>query len=376
MEAALGARARPVEVQPTGEKAVSKHATHEIAREIKPPAQWERGGIKLTEFCPCCAGHPGSAEEFSRRDDGFIFEDVWTLRRCSRCRSIWLVNRPDSESLRQAYESYYTHSAPAEGAGKDGLVAAGVNGYLNLRFRLARRPAALVGALALAAVPPLAFKLNIYGRHVPRCLIERGGRLLDVGCGNGDFLEIAREMGLDVTGCEPDPKAAEVSRARGFSVFDGSIHELPYGTDTFDFISMNHVIEHVEDPQEVLGAAYRLLKPGGLLWLGLPNPQALGIRIFGPGWKGFHPPYHLVIPSRNILRDWLTGAGFSRVDTLRRGAQSTGLWRESLRISQREAIDVPAIKAKLFKLVSDLGATIFPLWSEELLIVGRKGGGR
>lgn len=355
---------------------MSTHATHEVAREMKTPAQWERGRIKLTESCPCCAGPPGAAEEFSRRDDGLTFEDIWTLRRCSQCRSIWLVNRPDPESLCRAYESYYTHSAPPEGAGKDGLVAAAVNGYLNLRFRLSRCPAALMGALALAAVPPLAFKLNVYGRHVPRRLIKRGGRLLDVGCGNGDFLETAREMGLDVAGCEPDPKAAEVCRARGFSVFDGSIHQLPYGPGTFDFISMNHVIEHVEDPQEVLAAAYRLLKPGGLLWLGLPNSQAPGIRIFGPGWKGFHPPYHLVIPSGNILRDWLTEAGFSRVDTLRRGAQSPGLWRESLKITQREGIDVPAIKARLFRIVSDLGATIFPLWSEELLIVGRKGGRR
>lgn len=135
---------------------------------------------------------------------------------------------------------------------------------------------------------------------------------------------------------------------------------------------MNHVIEHVEKPQEVLKSAYELLRPGGRLWLGLPNPQAPGIRLFGASWKGFHPPFHLVIPSQRVLRDWLTDCGFKNVRALRRGMQSRGLWAESMRIYQRDGGEVPDLILHLIKMACDLGATMCPVWSEETVIVAEK----
>ncbi len=97
-------------------------------------------------------------------------------------------------------------------------------------------------------------------------------RLLDVGCGYGDFLHVARESGWRVEGFEFSPAAAEVCRSRyGLRVAVGDLLELEFAEGSFELITMWHVLEHLRHPLAVLRRCRALLEPGGVLALEVPN---------------------------------------------------------------------------------------------------------
>lgn len=97
------------------------------------------------------------------------------------------------------------------------------------------------------------------------------GRMLDVGCGTGAFLEVAEERGWDVTGTEFSAYAIKVAEARRFRVLKGEVWEAKLPAEAFDVVTCWHVIEHVADPKRVMEEIYRVLRPGGVLVLATPN---------------------------------------------------------------------------------------------------------
>ncbi|MFL6587555.1 MAG: class I SAM-dependent methyltransferase [Luteimonas sp.] len=333
---------------------------------------WSRGGLVSLGVCPACGGRSTRDGEYVRMDDQQAMADLWRMRDCAACASIYLDPRPTPKSLGRAYEDYYTHVSEPSEASQATLVARAINGYLNRRFRLDRQPAAAWGWWLFRVSLPLRMKLDVFGRHVPRALCDAGGRILDVGCGNGAFVLRAQQMGLTAYGSEPDPKAVEVCRRQGLDVVKDDIFSSHWTASAFDWITMNHVIEHVEQPERFLARALDLLVPGGVLWLGLPNPEALGFRWFGVGWKGLHPPFHLLIPSQRVLRRWLEDAGFEDVVFVRRGAQSAGMWSETAGLSRREGL-VRQLKFLPFvRLFGNVLASLGARWSEETIVVARR----
>jgi len=336
---------------------------------------WSRGRLEVAAACPACGRQAGIDREYARRDDMLAMPDIWRIVRCRACRSLYLAERPDMESLPRAYADYYTHAGESDEPASEharGLGSSLVNGYLNWRFGMHRAPATRAGALLFSAIPPLRMKLDVYGRHLPREKCNEGMRLLDVGCGNGAFLVRAREIGMRAFGCEPDPAAADACRAQGLDVTTGDLFVADFAESSFDYITLNHVVEHVLDHDKLLKELYRLLVPGGALWLALPNPAALGVAVFGKGWKGFHPPFHLMIPSQTELLRWLADAGFARGRVLRRGAQSPGMWRESAHIANREGTAPSRSLEAVARLAGDLLSTLTPRWSEETVVLAWK----
>jgi SAM-dependent methyltransferase len=142
------------------------------------------------------------------------------------------------------------------------------------------------------------------------------GRLLDVGCGNGDFLLFAQRAGWEAIGVEPDPKAVEVARARGLTVHLGTLETLHEAPESFQGITMNHVIEHVHHPRATLEHCYRLLKRGGWLWIETPNLDAQGHARYGENWIGLDTPRHLVVFTDRSLLRLLEEVGFARIERL------------------------------------------------------------
>ena len=113
--------------------------------------------------------------------------------------------------------------------------------------------------------------------------------LLDVGCGDGRFMQALKRRGWVVAGTETDVVAAELARNRTGAVVHGSA--LPHGSgERFDLVSLLHVLEHVPDPRQTLTDLRPLLTPDGRLLLVLPNADSLESRFFKTNW------YHLDLP--------------------------------------------------------------------------------
>ena len=151
---------------------------------------------------------------------------------------------------------------------------------------------------------------EIVGRSVVYLKASDRGCLLDVGCGNGRFLAQMRELGWEVMGVEPDSEAARIARKRfGLDVFQGTLEEAKFPDNSFDAITMNHVIEHVPDPIGLLAECRRILKPDGKMVMVTPNIQSLGRYLFGKAWLHWDPPRHLVLFSPKSLRACAERAG-------------------------------------------------------------------
>jgi SAM-dependent methyltransferase len=103
------------------------------------------------------------------------------------------------------------------------------------------------------------------------------GRLLDVGCGRGRWLRYVKDRtSFDVEGVEPSPEAAEYARSvRGLTVRTGDLSSAGYDDGSFDVVYLRNVLEHVADPGAFAGELRRILKPGGLAAVHVPNDASL-----------------------------------------------------------------------------------------------------
>ena len=139
---------------------------------------------------------------------------------------------------------------------------------------------------------------------------DEGGRLLDVGCYVGTFLDVARSCGWDVQGLEPSRWAAEVARGRyGLDVVTGSISEAELAPGSFDVVTLWDALEHLRDPRGSLERVREWLVPDGRLWLSTMNVEAAFPRLMGRRWPHYMR-MHLWYFSRPTLRRLLEAAGF------------------------------------------------------------------
>lgn len=272
---------------------------------------WPAAGIERAPDCPVCHSPDRALLHPDLEDRTFGAPGKWTMWRCTRCESAWLDPRPDTETIGMAYEEYYTHDQGVDEVAEAKSVPLRTrlgNGYRNWRYRATLRPASRLGIVVGTLLPPLAWATHATYRYLPRP--GKGGkRVLDVGCGSGVFLELAREYGWIVKGAEPDPVAREVAAERGFEV-RSSLAEWSGEAGQFDAVTLGHVIEHVHDPLSLLREIHALLRPGGMIFVETPNVDAIGHRLYGANWRGLEPPRHLVMFSSRSLRQVLRSAGF------------------------------------------------------------------
>jgi len=133
---------------------------------------------------------------------------------------------------------------------------------------------------------------------------------LDVGCGDGAFLQAAQAAGWQVTGIDFDAKALEVARSRGVDVVCGGLDVLKGDVGCYEYMTCSHVIEHVHSPAQWLRQMHALLAPQGTLWLQTPNLASLGHSYFGPDWRALDAPRHLCLFTPNGLNSLMHETGF------------------------------------------------------------------
>ncbi|MFL5733314.1 MAG: class I SAM-dependent methyltransferase [Chloroflexia bacterium] len=139
---------------------------------------------------------------------------------------------------------------------------------------------------------------------------RRGGRLLDVGCGTGNFLRLARDRDFDVAGVDADRLAVQVARDRfglsntTFATVEQLIAEPP--AERYDLISLFDVLEHLADPVAVVQGLARLLTPEGYLVITVPSASRWPA-LFDPYVDA--PPHHLTLWTPQALAACIDHAG-------------------------------------------------------------------
>ena len=195
----------------------------------------------------------------------------FTLWECRSCRLVFSVPVPGSVELPELYsEAYFTGGGP------------GYVGYLNDEATHRTQARRYLARLAREG--------------------QLRGRLLDVGCATGFFLDEARRAGWDVAGCEVSGYAAAHARnGLGLDVQCAPLLETSYPPASFDVITFFNVLEHIPEPRAVAERVHALLKPGGLLVIETWDRDSLAARAAGRRWHQYSPPFVVSYFNRRSL---------------------------------------------------------------------------
>lgn len=323
--------------------------------------EWPAHGLERVPVCPLCGSGRRSVLHAGLRDYAFrTAPGEWVLQRCEGCECAYLDPRPNAATIALAYARYYTHRTSWSSSGFAALRRRVAEAYLNARFGMSYPDALPGGRLIAALFPRKRAYLDVsYARHLEPA---PGGntRLLDVGCGNGEFLKFAAHLGWAAEGIDVDAEAVAAARASGCNVIQGNLEELPFRAGSYRHVTLSHVIEHVADPLKLLRQCLALLAPGGRLWLQTPNLRSVGHEVFGPSWRGLEPPRHLVLFDQRSLAAALAAAGFSGVEFREHPAITAFIWEESRRIAR---MSQPGARARRRLLALPPGALVADLWS-------------
>ena len=216
--------------------------------------------------CPLCG--PGPAQR-----QRHLFPPYGVVE-CSGCSLVLLSPRPTEARALALYQDAAYYDSSVAGRGYDE--------YLEVRGHWIRT---------------FDRRLRAVARH------QRPGRVLDVGCGPGFFLEAAALRGYEPWGLDPSAYAVEVARRSfGDRVHLGVLGAATLPAGHFDLVTAFDAFEHVYDPRRFLAAARRLLRPGGLLAITTPDPTSLLARLSGRRWVSFKIPEHVFYWSPATIR--------------------------------------------------------------------------
>ena len=145
--------------------------------------------------------------------------------------------------------------------------------------------------------------------------LVRPGRLLEVGSNLGYLLNVAGRRGWSAVGLELSDFAVRYAREHfGVDIRAQRLEDAGFDDASFDAVVLRDLLEHVRDPRATLGEARRVLRPGGVLALSLPNFACVNSRLGGPRWRHLHPEQHLFQFAPDTLRRLLDECGFGVVE--------------------------------------------------------------
>lgn len=252
-----------------------------------------------TASCNLC-GETRAVTIYSLPEIGGRMPGRFDIVRCVGCGLSYLSPRPSRETIVLYYpDDYYTFQTPPPPGMRDRLrrsaweSAPGYHLDGGLAYKIAGRS---VGAL-------IRTQVDIVLPHI------KEGKVLDVGCGNGRMLGWLSHRGWRVYGVDLSEDACRHAALEGIETFAGELEEASYPGDFFDAIVVNHVLEHMYDPLAILEECRRILKPGGLLAVGVPNFGCADRERFGPYWVSLDTPRHLHHFTQESLGSLIEKAG-------------------------------------------------------------------
>lgn len=233
--------------------------------------------------CPWCENP--TEKTVLELKDYFLSQEDFQIMECPHCGLRFTTPRPNPEVIGKYYQSedYYSHQK-----NNKGLVPR-IYEFVK-SFNIKHKASMAIGGLA-------------------------PGRLLDIGCGVGDFLVQVKKHGWEVQGIELSDDAKNIAEQRlGFRPKGPSDYAL-FEDHSFDVISLWHVLEHIDDLHFQTKEILRLLKPGGRLIIALPNFQSFDCQYYKEKWAAWDVPRHLNHFAPDVLRKMFNSIGFQTIDT-------------------------------------------------------------
>lgn len=249
--------------------------------------------------CPACGGARVTATGIPWLPSG---PEGHAWQECRDCGLIQTDLRPTDELVR----TWYDTAPRQQPAGKVGI--------------LGRWKPWLLRHVVLAATrrdwrrwPWLLLLHPLLGHFQGLPRLNHSGHVLDIGCGNGEWLAIAKMCGWTGVGIEVDPRRAAPAVARGIVIWQGDVASYPGQPQGFDVVRLWHVLEHLPDPAATLRTVRDWLKPGGELIVGIPNIRSAAHRIFRRTWSGLEYPKHLYHFTAPAIERLVQSAGFVQI---------------------------------------------------------------
>ncbi len=143
--------------------------------------------------------------------------------------------------------------------------------------------------------------------------IGKKGKVLDVGCAYGFFLQAAKKWGWQVTGVDISPYAIKMLKKNKIKGIVGDLRKIKFPQNSFDLVTTFHTLEHANDPVSLLKEIKRILKPGGMILVGVPDQKCLLARLLGKKWHGWQHEPHLFWFDKKSLYLLLNSLGFIRI---------------------------------------------------------------
>jgi SAM-dependent methyltransferase len=232
--------------------------------------------------CPICSKDV-SVGGYDLYDDRYGFPGRFRLATCGACDHRFLPQPFTPDAIKKLYTDYYPRSAYDPSRHRPFRPANAVRSWLK-------------GDYASA------------WRWVPANV-----RVLDIGCGSGEALGYHRTRGCDAYGVEADDNVGRVARQFGYNIHLGLFDPDLYAAESFDFVTLDQVLEHIPDPVRLLKGVFQVLKPGGVIVVSTPNTWGWGASIFGRRWIHWHVPYHVQWFSLSSMQRAATLAGLTLV---------------------------------------------------------------
>lgn len=235
--------------------------------------------------CDLCGSHDHKFL-FDAKDKLHGCEGTFTYVQCSRCGLVYMNPQISPAEMEKFYPSDYSPHRAGQKKQQ--------HGKLTSKSKALKRP----------------FVASVVSRLV------KGGRLLDVGCGNGSFLnEMAISTGCQVYGVDASKLAVKAAKeSYQIDIFTGTIAESPFSDNYFDVITAWSYLEHVNSPSEVLAKISSLLKSDGLCIISTPNFKSFNSRLFKDKWYHLDCPRHLYIYSPDTITKLLATADMAVTD--------------------------------------------------------------
>ncbi len=211
--------------------------------------------------CPWCNSE--KTQTYIWVKDEFLTKEEFQIQECLNCGLLFTEPRPPKDKIGDYYKSeeYYSHQENKKG-------------FIPKLYESIKA-------------------INLKNKYKIATNGKSARKLLDIGCGVGDFIHTAEEQGWQCTGVEPsqDAKAIAKKRIKAEILSSEDLEQIP--NETFDVITMWHVLEHVDDLKWQMAQLQRLIKKGGRIVIALPNYKSYDATFYKEKWAAYDVPRHL-----------------------------------------------------------------------------------